>query len=117
MDLTIDRLVVNEARLRAAFSPEIFATDRALELVSDGVPFRDAYQQIGRGVQDLDARDPVEAIAKKRSTGSPGNLRLDVPRAQAAAQVEWREKEAKLKGAAIGQLAGRPVELFRDPLK
>ncbi len=116
MDLTIDRLVVNQDRLRAAFTPEIFATDRALELVSDGMPFRDAYQEIGRSLQDLGTRDPVEAIAKKRSTGSTGNLRLDVPRAQAAEHVAWREREDKLRNVKIGQLAGRPVELFRDPL-
>jgi len=117
MDLTIDRLVVNEGRLRGAFTPEIYATDRALELVSDGVPFRDAYQQIGRSLQDLGARDPAEAIAKKRSTGSTGNLRLDIPRAQAAALRQWKEREEKLKTAKIGQLAGQSVELFRDPLK
>lgn len=117
MDLTIEKLIVNENRLRAAFTPEIYATDRALELVADGVPFRDAYQQIGRGLQDLGDRDPAEAIAKKRSTGSTGNLRLDIPRAQAAALREWRETEEKLKTAKIGQLAGLPVELFRDPLK
>jgi argininosuccinate lyase len=117
MDLTIDKLIVNEDHLRAAFTPEIYATDRALELVSDGVPFRDAYQQIGRSLQDLGARDPAEAISKKRSTGSPGNLRLDIPRAQAVALREWREREEKLKTAKIGRLAGMPVELFRDPLK
>jgi len=117
MDLTIDRLVVNEGRLRAAFTPEIFATDRALELVSDGMPFRDAYQEIGRSLQDLGARDPAEALAKKRSTGSTGNLRLDVPRAQAADHIAWTEREEKLRDVKIGELAGRPVELFRDPLK
>ena len=116
MDLTVDRLVVNHDRLRASFPPEIFATDRALELVSDGVPFRDAYREIGRSLQDLGARDPVEAIAKKRSTGSTGNLRLDIPRAQAAAQGEWREREEKMKSGKIELLAGRSVELFRDPL-
>ena len=93
------------------------ATDRALELVSDGVPFRDAYQEIGRSLQDLGARDPAEAIAKKRSTGSTGNLRLDIPRAQAADHIAWTEREEKLRDVKIGELAGRPVELFRDPLK
>jgi argininosuccinate lyase len=117
MDLTMDRLGVNEDRLRAAFTPEIFATDRALELVSDGVPFRDAYQEISRSLQDLGARDPAEAIAKKKSTGSTGNLRLDIPRAQASALIAWRESEEKLKNEKIRELAGRPVELFRDPLR
>jgi argininosuccinate lyase len=117
MDLTIDTLAVNEGRLRAAFTPEIFATDRALELVADGAPFRDAYQEIGRTLQDLGARDPAEAIAKKKSTGSTGNLRLDVGRAQAGEHTAWREREEKLRNTKTAELAGRPVELFRDPLK
>jgi len=36
-------LEVDEDALRRAFVPEIFATDRALELVAGGMPFRDAY--------------------------------------------------------------------------
>ncbi|HEY9595623.1 MAG TPA: argininosuccinate lyase, partial [Spirochaetia bacterium] len=88
MDLTIEKLTVNVERLKAAFTPEIFATDRALELVSQGVPFRDAYRDVGRNLNDLSRRDPVEALARKTSTGATGNLRLDVPRAALAAAVE-----------------------------
>lgn len=117
MDLTIEKLAVNEERLRAGFRPEIFATDKALELVAGGMPFRDAYQEIGGSLQALGSRDPAEAIAKKKSTGSTGNLRLDVPRGQAAEQSAWRESQEKLKSERIAKLAGREVELFHDPLK
>lgn len=34
-------------RLQAAMSPELFATEEAYELVRQGVPFRDAYRQVG----------------------------------------------------------------------
>ena len=116
MDMTIEKLIVNEERLRAGFRPEIFATDKALELVSDGMPFRDAYREIGGNLEALGSRDPVEAIAGKKSTGSTGNLRLDVPRAQAAELRAWSGSQQKLKNAKIAELAGRAVELFRDPL-
>jgi argininosuccinate lyase len=39
-------LAVDEPRLIAACSPDLFATDRAYALVRDGVPFRDAYRRV-----------------------------------------------------------------------
>jgi argininosuccinate lyase len=116
MDLTMEKLVVNEAALRAGFTPGIFATDRALELVSEGVPFREAYRQVGTSLDSLADRDPREAIARRSSTGAPGNLRLDVPRDAAAESVQWLRGEEDRKRESITRLAGAPVELFKDPL-
>ncbi len=95
MDLTIEKLVVNPAKLRAGFVPEIYATDRALELTLGGVPFRDAYREVGQHLDQLGTRDPVEAISKKTSTGATGNLRLDIPQKalqDLAAEVEKDER-------------------------
>ena len=116
MDLTIEKLVVNDAALRAAFKPEIFATDRALQLASEGTPFRDAYREVGRSLDTLAGQDPVQAIARRTSTGAPGNLRLDVPRAAAAREAQWLDEQEKGKRERIARLAGLDVELFRDPL-
>jgi argininosuccinate lyase len=116
MDLTIAKLVVNKASLRAAFTREIFATDRALELVSEGMPFRDAYREVGRSLETLAGRDPVEAIGRRKSTGAPGNLRLDVPRAAVVREAQWLEAEERRKRERISRLAGSDVELFKDPL-
>jgi argininosuccinate lyase len=116
MDLTIERLIVNEGALKAAFTPEIFATDRALELVAGGVPFRDAYRTVGTDLASLGARDPVDSIGLKRSTGNTGNLRLDVPREAAAAHADWLHATAAGKSDRVARLAGREVALFRDPL-
>ncbi len=116
MDLTFEKLVVNEPALRAAFTPEIFATDRALELVSGGTPFRDAYREVGRSLESLAGRDPVEAIGRRKSTGAPGNLRLDIPRAVVTREAEWLRGEERQKREKIARLAGREVELFADPL-
>jgi argininosuccinate lyase len=116
MDLTIEKLAVNEAALTKAFVPEIFATDRALELVAEGVAFRDAYREVGTNLESLGARDPVESIARKKATGATGNLRLDVPRAAAAAHAEWLRAVDAAKKDSITRLAGREVPLFQDPL-
>jgi len=116
MDLTVEKLVVDDAALRAGFTPEIFATDRALQLVAEGVPFRDAYRDVGRSLDKLAAMDPVEAIGRRTSTGTPGNLRLDVPRAAASREAEWLDGLETEKRESIVRLAGPGVELFQDPL-
>ena len=46
--LVIEYLDVDEEKCRTAMSEELFATARAYELVKKGVPFREAYRQVGR---------------------------------------------------------------------
>ncbi|MFH0832755.1 MAG: argininosuccinate lyase [Candidatus Aenigmatarchaeota archaeon] len=70
----IDDLKVNEDKLIAAFTPEIFAADKAFELVSKGVPFRDAHKEIEYNFMKLDKIDPRESIKLKKHIGTTGNL-------------------------------------------
>ena len=64
-------------RLRAAFAdPGVFATDRALELVAGGMPFRDAYHQVRDHLEDLRGMDPDAAIAKKTHLGASADPEL-----------------------------------------
>ena len=72
MDLTVEKLVVNVDRLRAGFTPDIFATDQALEMVTRGVPFREAYKKVGTDLGSLSSRDPVEALGKRTSVRRAG---------------------------------------------
>lgn len=67
-------LRVNPDALRRGFTPGVFATDRALELVARGVPFRDAYHQVKARLGDLSAVDPSAALALKRHAGAPMGL-------------------------------------------
>jgi argininosuccinate lyase len=78
MDITFQKLEVCEDRLLAAFTPEVFATDEALRLVAEGMPFRDAYRQVAQSLDQLSGADPRESIAKREHAGGPGNLRLDL---------------------------------------
>ncbi len=117
MELTVEKLVVNRERLVTAFTPEIFSADRALELAASGVPFRDAYRQVAAELDTLASQDPVEAIRKKTSTGTTGNLRLDAVKGGAQALKRQVEKEQAASAAAFKKLTGAEVVLFRDPLE
>ena len=114
MDLTMGKLVVNKEKLLAAFTPDIFATDLALDLVGKGVPFRDAYRQVGESLDSAAGADPAEAIARKKSTGSTGNLRLDIPRAQAAELASGlaRVRSALQGPAGLGAPAAACLQAF-----
>jgi len=116
MDLTMEKLVVNGDRLKAAFTPEIFATDRALEMVAGGTPFREAYRDVGRSLSALEGQDPVEAIKRRTSLGAPGNLNLQAARSALAERAAELTRTESARRARIAKLAGREVELFKDPL-
>lgn len=70
----LESVRVNAGTMRAAFTPEVFATDRALELVADGLPFRDAYYQVQAHLDELQQQDPNKAIARKTHWGAPAGL-------------------------------------------
>jgi argininosuccinate lyase len=89
MRLSIERLEVVEENLRKGFLPEIFATDRALELVLEGQPFRDAYRYVGTHLGELSSRDPVANLKSKKLAGGPGNLGLATLAKRADAAEKW----------------------------
>ena len=80
MGLTIRKLEVVPSALEKAFTPDIFATDAAYELVLGGQSFRDAYRQVGLNLGDLESRDPRKTIADRTHTGAAGNLGLETLR-------------------------------------
>jgi len=72
-------------RMRAAISPEMYATDRALELALAGVPFREAYREVGRSITEApasDERTPESSLAARVSLGACGALGLERLRAR-----------------------------------
>jgi argininosuccinate lyase len=106
MRLSIERLEVNEAALRKGFLPEIYATDRALELVSEGQPFRDAYRYVGTHLEELSSRDPVANLKSKTLLGGPGNLGLDKVLERADAAEAWLTGVREPFRKALAALAG-----------
>lgn len=70
----IAKLKVNEDALHAGFSSGVFATDKALEFVLDGMPFRDAYDKVKGMLSELEDMDVMESINNKRHYGAAMGL-------------------------------------------
>lgn len=85
---------VDEGKMRQAFGPEVFATDRALELVTDGLPFREAYRQVKANLNRLTGKNPDAAVAAKRHLGAPMGLDLAALRMRADEADAWAAEEA-----------------------
>ena len=64
-------------RMRAALDPSMYATDLAVDLARQGMPFRDAYKQAADPARWAEG-DPEASLAARVSPGAAGDLRLDV---------------------------------------
>jgi len=67
------------ARMQAAIEPSMFATDLAVELARDGMPFRDAYREAANP-QRWEARDAMASLKARVSPGGAGCPRFSVLR-------------------------------------
>jgi argininosuccinate lyase len=106
MNVTFSKLRVNEDKLRDGFAGEVFATDRALELVAGGMPFRDAYRKVAAEIDQLESLSPDQAIRDRRGQGMAGNLRLDLSRKRIATDRavirKWRRTAEKVRKTLLG---------------
>jgi argininosuccinate lyase len=82
--LAAKSITPREAAMRAALSPEVFATDAAYDLVGQGMPFRDAYRKVANNLSGLDAIEPGPELARRTHQGASGNLGLSALRSTLA---------------------------------
>lgn len=99
-------LGVNREKLLEAFTPDVFATDRALELVAGGMPFRDAYHHVKAHLDELQNVDPITAVAQKTHLGAPAGLNFDGTTARIVAIAELVSDERAEFHAALTKLLG-----------
>lgn len=78
------RLQWREDRMRAALEPSMYATDLALDLAKQGVPFREAYRQAADPARWAQG-NPEASLAARVSPGSGMALGLNVLRGRLAA--------------------------------
>jgi argininosuccinate lyase len=96
MDKIFQKLEVNRDALSKAFTPELFAADRALRLVTEeGLPFRDAYRKVATELGELKAEDPRQNILSKKHLGAPGNLGLEKAKAKVESERQRVREEQK----------------------
>jgi len=113
-ELTASTVVVNRDRLAEAFSADIFATDAAIDRVAAGMSFRDAYREVASGIGSLDASsfDLQAVIARRTSTGTPGNVGLGHARDELDATRASVDAERERVAAAVAALAGGELPLY-----
>lgn len=70
--------------MRAALDPSMYATDLAVDLARQGMPFRDAYKQAADPAR-WSAGDPDASLAARTSPGAAAALRLDALKARLSA--------------------------------
>ncbi len=69
--------------MRAALEPSMYATDLAVDLAKQGMPFRDAYREAADPARWAEG-DPAASLAARVSPGAAGDLRLAALRARLA---------------------------------
>jgi argininosuccinate lyase len=89
--LLFENMVPNEDRLRASFDTSIFATDEVNKMVMNGVPFRDAYREVGTNLDKIKAYDIDANLKSKTHLGSTGNLGLEImtQRLEDLKKIQW----------------------------
>ena len=55
----------------------MYATDLAIELSAQDIPFRTAYQQVANSYDELEKRQPIDSLKARVSPGGCANLMLD----------------------------------------
>ncbi len=104
MASAIKKIKVDEKALIAAFKPEVFAADRALELAVGGMTFRDAYDAVKKDLKQLKKKDPKRVIEEKIHLGAPGGLDFDELAARATEGKRFFTKESRRFHNAISKL-------------
>jgi len=51
MSLIISGIEIDKAKCEKSLTSEMFATDKCMRLVKDGIPFRDAYRQVAKDIE------------------------------------------------------------------
>lgn len=112
LSLTIQELQVNREKLQKAFTPEIYATDKAFDLVARGMSFRDAYRQVGLSLDQVENQNPQAVIEKRTSLGSIGNLNLAYASDLALSLRKENEKRSDFFYSRLKELVGFEFDLL-----
>lgn len=94
LGLVVKSLQPNIDILKKACTPELFAAHFAYQYVKKGMPFREAYQKVGKSLSSIPNFDPVSVLKESNHIGGPGNLNLNSLRKKVSIkEKEWKQKQ------------------------
>lgn len=103
-NILINNLTPNTEKLESSMTPEIFATHRAFELVKKGMPFREAYQQIGNSAYDVNDINIDKLLKLSTHLGGTANLGLELFEKEVSLGRVTFEKEKNIFELSIKKL-------------
>ncbi len=111
MQTLVAQLKANRKALVAGFTPEVFATDRVLELVGQGMAFRDAYHHVKSHLDELRESDPYQAIAAKTHLGATAGVDFGALAVRCREATVFVRDESKAVYKAVSRLLGTAYPL------
>lgn len=102
--LTLENLDINAENMARHISKDMFAAHHAYRLVEEkGMPFREAYKQVGTNLETIPNYDPAEVLQQTISQGSGGNLQLDELKQEVIKQqTHWQQKQKQFQKITKG---------------
>ncbi len=94
----------------AARDPELYATDRAEDLVRAGRPFREAHAAVAADASGTPPTDPIAALARRSLSGGPAPVAVEVQLRHAEARRAERARSL----SSLDRKVGLVEELLKE---
>lgn len=107
-NILIENIKPNKEALEKAMTSEIFATHKALKMVKQGTPFREAYQKVSSSGSKTTVENYEEAIKASAHIGGTGNLGLDNISSSIEEEKDKLKAEKNNYNAKINKLISKP---------
>ncbi len=105
LKLTLTSIQPNIDVLKKACTPELYATHLVYQYVKKGIPFRKAYQKVGKLLNDLPQFDPIQVLKESNHIGGTGNLNLkSLTKKISTIEKEWKQKQKQYYKLVIKKL-------------
>ncbi len=102
--ILVQNLTPKPEVMQQALVPQIFATHKAFALVDQGVAFREAYQQAGAQLDQIQRSDMQSLVKLSKHLGGLGNLGIKELQSYLKKLTEQFEKKRQLFTTAIAKL-------------
>lgn len=94
LNLAVESIKPNIDILKKAMTSELYATHFAYQYVKKGMPFREAYQKVGKSLNNLPTFNPEKVLKESKHTGGTGNLKPGmIAKKVLAIKKEWQHKQ------------------------